>query len=110
MDKEYEVSGIENLARGVVSQYFIGRDGGVMMERQNDGEHTLLTNCGPYPDPWLLPWLEEREFGAVIRKEPAGTMVYCCAYVPSMEFWYVEKIDLRHCLGSLDKAWKEATP
>lgn len=100
----------ENLARGVVAQYFIGRDGGVMMERQNDGEHTLLTNCGPYPDPWLLPWLEEREFGAVIRKEPAGTMVYCCAYVPSMEFWYVEKIDLRHCLGSLDKARKEATP
>ena len=100
----------ENLSRGAMAQYFIRRDGGVMMERKNDGEHTLHTDRGPYPDPWLLPWLQEREFGAIIRKEPGGTMVYCCAYVPSMEFWYLEKIDLKRCLESLDKARKEATP
>ena len=100
----------ENLSRGAEAQYFIGRDGGVMMERLNDGAHTLHTDRGPYPDPWLLPWLEEREFGAVIRKEPGGTKIYCCAYVPSMEFWYVEKIQLRRCLESLDKARKEANP
>jgi len=100
----------ENLSRGAVSQYFIARDGGVMMERHNDGNHTILTDRGPYPDPWLLPWLAEREYGAVIRKEPGGTMVYCCAYVPSMGFWYLEKINLKRCLESLDKARKEATP
>ena len=100
----------ENLSRGAMAQYFIRRDGGVMMERKNDGEHTLHTDRGPYPDPWLLPWLEEREFGAIIRKESGGTSVYCCAYVPSMEFWYLEKIDLKRCLESLDKARKEATP
>ena len=100
----------ENLSRGVVSQYFIGHDGEVKMERLNDGSRTLLTNRGSYPDPWLQPWLEEREFGAVIRKEPGGTSVYCCAYMPSMGFWYVEKIDLKRCLESLDKARKEAKP
>ena len=104
------LDGAENLSRGAVSQYFIGRDGRVMMERHNDNEHSLHTDCGPYPDPWLHPWLEEREFGAVIRKEPGGTMIYCCAYVPSMEFWYVEKIHLKSCLESLDKARKEAKP
>ena len=98
----------ENLSRGAVAQYFIGHDGAVKMERLNDGSHTMLVNRGTYPDPWLLPWLEEHEFGAVIRKEPGGTMIFCCAYVPSMGFWYVEKINLKRCLESLDKARKEA--
>jgi len=82
----------------------------VRMERLNDAAHTQFIDRGPYPDPWLTEWLADREFGAVIRKEHGGTMVYCCAVIPSMGFWYVEKIQLKRCLESLETARKEANP
>ena len=100
----------ENLSRGAVAQYFIGVNGDVKLERLNDAVHTLDIESGTYPDPWLLEWLTGREFGATIRKEPGGQMVYCCAFVPSMSFWYVEKINLKRCLASLESARKEAKP
>jgi len=49
-------------------------------------------------DPWLTNWLKDRDFGSIIRKEPGGSVVYCCSYVPAMEEWYVEKIRLREFL------------
>ena len=91
----------ENLVRGLEAQYFIAKDGSVKMERINNGpqEHpTVNLEKGPYPDPWLAEWLAGREFGSVIRKESGESFVYCCASVPAMEEWYVEKIRLREFL------------
>ena len=73
----------------------------VRLERINNGPKkppTVNLETGPCPDPWLMEWLTGREFGSVIRKESGSSVVYCCAYVPAMEEWYVEKINLREFL------------
>ena len=63
---------------------------------------TVNLEKGPYPDPWLTEWMNEKEYGAVIRKEPGGPFVYCFADVPAIEEWYVEKIRLRDFLADVD--------
>ena len=101
----------ENLERGIEAQFFIAKDGDVKMERINNGPQkppTVNLEKGPYSDPWLMEWLEGKEFGAVIRKEPGSSspFVYCCAYVPAMEEWYVEKIRLHDFLHDIDSVLK----
>ena len=95
----------DNLPHGIVSQYFITKDGHVKLERMNNGPGnppTVNLEKGPYPDPWLTEWMNEKEYGAVIRKEPGGPFVYCFADVPAIEEWYVEKIRLRDFLADVD--------
>jgi len=95
----------DNISRGIISQYFIAKDGSIKMERMNNGpgkRPTVNLEKGQYPDQWLTTWLNEKEYGAVIRKEPGGPFVYCFAYVPAMEEWYVEKIRLRDFLADID--------
>ena len=95
----------DNLPRGIVSQYFITKDGFIKMERINNGPGkppTVNLEKGQYPDPWLTDWMNGKEYGAVIRKEPGGPFVYCFAYVPAMEEWYLEKIRLRNFLMDID--------
>ena len=91
----------ENLPRGLEAQYFIAKDGMVRLERINNGPGkppTVNLEKGLCTDPWLTNWLKDRDFGSIIRKEPGGSVVYCCSYVPAMEEWYVEKIRLREFL------------
>ena len=95
----------DNLPLGIESQYFIAKDGGIKMERVNNGvgkPPTVNLEKGQYPDPWLMEWMTGREYGAAIRKEPGGPFVYCFAFVPAMEEWYVEKIRLREFLAGID--------
>ena len=95
----------DNLPRGMASQYFISKDGNIKLERVNNGPGkppTVNLEKGKYPDTWLMDWLNEKEYGSVIRKEPGGPFVYCFAYVPAMEEWYVEKIRLRDFLADID--------
>ena len=80
-------------------------DGNIKMERINNGPDnppTVNLEKGPYPDPWLMEWLKEKEYNAVIRKEPGGPFVFCCAFVPAMEMWYLEKIRLREFLPAIE--------
>ena len=91
----------DNLPHGIASQYFIAKDGHIKMERMNNGPDkppTVNLEKGQYPDPWLTDWMNGKEYGAIIRKEPGGPFVYCFADVPAMEEWYVEKIRLRDFL------------
>ena len=95
----------DNFPHGLVSQYFIAEDGQIKLERVNNGEGkapTINLEKGQYPDPWLMEWMAGREYGAVIRKEPGGPFVYCCASVPAMKEWYVEKIRLRDFLPAIE--------
>ena len=95
----------DNIPHGIASQYFITKDGHVKMERMNNGPGkppTVNLEKGPYPDPWLTDWMNGKEYGAVIRKEPGGPFVYCFADVPAMEEWYVEKIRLRDFLADIE--------
>ena len=95
------LSEADNLPHGIASQYFIAKDGHIKMERQNNGPGkppTVNLETGKYPDPWLTEWMNGKEYGSVIRKEPGGPFVYCFADVPAMEEWYVEKIRLRDFL------------
>ncbi len=95
----------DNLPRGLVSQYFIAKNGNVKLERMNNGPGkppTVNLEKGKYPDPWLTDWMNGREYGAVIRKEPGGPFVYCFSDVPAMGEWYVEKIRLRDFLADID--------
>ncbi len=95
----------DNLPHGVTSQYFIAKDGNIKLERVNNGTDkppTVNLEKGEYPDPWLMDWMKEKDYGSVIRKEPGGPFVYCFAYVPAMEEWYVEKIRLRSFLTDAD--------
>ena len=95
----------DNFPLGLMSQYFISKDGQIKLERVNNGADkppTVNLEKGIYPDPWLPEWLAGREYGAVIRKEPDGSFVYCCASVPAMEEWYVEKIRLKDFLRNID--------
>ena len=99
----------ENLPRGMEAQFFIAKDGTVKMERINNGPKkppTVNLEKGPYPDPWLMEWLTGKDFGAIIRKESGGPVVYCCASVPAMEEWYVEKIHLREFLNDVNTVLK----
>ena len=96
----------DNFRLGLISQYFISKDFNIKLERVNKGPDkppAVSLEKGLYPDPWLPEWLEEgKEYGAIIRKEPGGPFVYCFAFVPAMEEWYVEKIRLREFLRSVD--------
>lgn len=99
------LSEAQNLPLGMEAQYFLAKDGDVKMERINNGPDkrpTVNLETGAYPDPWLLEWMEGKDYGAVIRKEPGGSFVYCFADVPAMQEWYVEKIRLRDFMRSLD--------
>lgn len=99
------LSDADNLPHGIVSQYFIAKDGSVKLERMNNGPGkppTVNLEKGKYPDQWLTDWLNEKDYDSVIRKEPGGPFVYCFAYVPAMEEWYVEKIRLRDFLTGTD--------
>ena len=99
------LTGADNFPLGLASQYFISKDFNIKLERVNNGPDkapTINLEKGLYPDPWLPEWLEGKEYGAVIRKEPGGPFVYCCAFVPAMGEWYVEKIRLREFLRSVD--------
>ena len=99
----------ENVPCGLEAQYFIALDGNIKMERINNGPDkppTVNLEKGPYPDPWLMDWMKEKEFNAVIRKEPGGPFVYCCAFVPAMEMWYLEKIRLQDFLPSIKRQEK----
>jgi hypothetical protein len=99
------LSDADNLPHGIVSQYFIAKDGSVKLERMNNGPGkppTVNLEKGKYPDQWLTDWLNEKDYDSVIRKEPGGPFVYCFAYVPAMEEWYVEKIRLRDFLADVD--------
>ena len=99
----------QNLPLGMDSQYFIARDGDVKLERINNGpgkRPTVNLEKGVYPDPWLLEWMEGKDYGAVIRKESGGTFVYCFADVPAMQDWYVEKIRLKDFLRSISTKGK----
>ncbi len=99
----------QNLPLGMDSQYFIARDGDVKLERINNGpgkRPTVNLEKGAYPDPWLLEWMEGKDYGAVIRKESGGTFVYCFADVPAMQEWYVEKIRLKDFLRSISTKGK----
>ena len=97
----------ENLPRGTAAQYFILTDGQIKLERISNGPNeppTLNLEKGPYPDPWLMDWLKGKEFGAVIRKEPGerSPVIYCCAFVPAMNEWYVERIYLDEFLKDIE--------
>ena len=101
------LSSAENLPFGTEAQYFISTDGQIKMERINNGPDkrpTVNLEKGPYPDPWLAEWLKEREFGAIIRREAGrkSPVIYCFAFVPAMEEWYVEKIRLADFLRGID--------
>ena len=99
----------QNFSLGMASQYFIARDGYVKLERINNGPDeppTVNLEKGPYPDPWLMEWMNGKDYGAVIRKEPGGPFVYCFADVPAMKEWYVEKIRLKDFLRSIDTKQK----
>ena len=99
----------QNLSFGMEAQYFIARDGDVKLERISNGpgkRPTVNLEKGIYPDPWLLEWMEGKDYGSVIRKEPGGPFVYCFADVPAMKEWYVEKIRLKDFLRSLDTKQK----
>ena len=99
----------QNLSHGMVSQYFIARDGDIKLERISNGPDkrpTVNLEKGIYPDPWLLEWMGEKDYGSIIRKEPDGTFVYCFANVPAMHEWYVEKIRLKDFLRSIDTKQK----
>ena len=94
-----------NIALGMEAQYFLARDGYVKLERICNGPDrrpTVNLEKGVYPDPWLLEWMKGKEYGAVIRKEPAETFVYCFSNVPAMDEWYVEKIRLKDFLLGID--------
>jgi serine/threonine protein kinase len=98
-----------NFQLGLVSQYFISKDYNIKLERVNNGPGkppTVHLEKGEYPDSWLREWLADKEYGAVIRKEPGGPFVYCCAFVPAMEEWYMEKIRLKEFLRGIDPAEK----
>ena len=99
----------DNFQRGLVSQFFISKDFNIKLERVNNGPDkapTVNLEKGLYPDPWLPEWLDGKEYGSVIRKEPGGSFVYCCALVPAMEEWYVEKIRLQEFLRDVDSDQK----
>ncbi len=99
------LSEAQNLPLGMDSQYFISRDGVIKMERISNGpgkRPTVNLEKGVYPDPWLLEWMAGKDYGAVIRKEPGGTFVYCFADVPAMQEWYVEKIRLKDFMRSIN--------
>jgi len=103
----------ENLPCGLEAQCFIRTDGQIKMERINNGPDkppTVNLEKGPYPDPWLMEWLKGKDFGAVIRREAGSRspVIYCCAFVPAMEEWYVEKIRLNDFLRSIDPKKKGA--
>lgn len=103
------LSEAQNLPLGMEAQYFIARDGDVKLERISNGpgkRPTVNLEKGIYPDPWLLEWMEGKDYGSVIRKEPGGPFVYCFADVPAMKEWYVEKIRLKDFLRSLDTKQK----
>ena len=98
------LSEANNSPLGMVSQYFIARNGHVKLERINNGPGkapTVNLEKGLYPDPWLRDWVAGKEYGSVIRKEPDGQFVYCFADVPAMDEWYVEKIRLKDFLRSI---------
>ena len=102
-----------DLPLGMVSQYFIARDGDIKLERINNGPDkppTVNLEKGFYPDPWLMKWMAGKDYGAVIRKEPGGPFVYCFADVPAMHEWYVEKIRLKDFLRSIDTKRKGDDP
>ena len=103
------LSEAQNLPLGLESQYFIAKDGDIKLERINNGPNkrpTVNLETGIYPDPWLLEWMEGKDYGSVIRKESDGTFVYCFADVPAMKEWYVEKIRLKDFLRSIDMKQK----
>ena len=103
------LSEAQNLPLGLEAQYFIARDGDVKLERISNGPGktpTVNLEKGVYPDPWLLEWMQGKDYGSVIRKEPGGPFVYCFADVPAMQEWYVEKIRLKDFLRSLDAEQK----
>ena len=107
------LSSAENLPHGTEAQYFISTDGQIKMERINNGpDKRPIVNLekGPYPDPWLAEWLKGKEFGAVIRREAGrkSPVIYCCAFVPAMEEWYLEKIRLNDFLHSIELMKKGA--
>ena len=100
------LSNAENRPFGMEAQYFISNDGDIKMQRifKNGPDKTpdVGLEQGRYPDPWLTDWLKEhekqnREFGAVIRKDH----VFCCAFVPAMDGWYIEIIRLRDFLRGI---------
>ena len=99
------LSEADNLPHGLESQYFIAKDGQIKLERKNNGvgkPPTVNLEKGVYPDPWLLKWMAGGDYGAVIRKEPGGPFVYCFAFVPAMNGWYMEKIRLHDFLLAVD--------
>ncbi len=103
------LSEAQNLPLGMEAQYFLAKDGDVKLERINNGPDkrpTVNLETGIYPDPWLLEWMEGKDYGSIIRKEPDGTFVYCFADVPAMKEWYVEKIRLKDFLRSIDMKQK----
>jgi serine/threonine protein kinase len=103
------LSEAQNLPLGLDAQYFISKDGDVKLERISNGpgkRPTVNLEKGVYPDPWLLEWMEGKDYGSVIRKEPGGSFVYCFADVPAMQEWYVEKIRLKDFLRSVDTKQK----
>ena len=103
----------ENLPCGVEAQYFILTDGQIKVERINNGPDkppTVNLEKGPYPDPWLMEWLKGKDFGSIIRRESGNRspVIYCCAFVPAMDEWYVEKIRLNDFLRHLEQEKKGA--
>jgi len=99
----------ENIPLGLEAQYIIATDGNIKMERVNNGPGkppTVNLEKGSYPDPWLTEWLKGKEFDAVIRKESGGSIVYCFAYIPAMQMWYMEKIRLRDFLPGIEQKEK----
>jgi len=99
----------DNLPTGIVSQYFIARDGMIKLERVNNGmgkTPTVNLEKGQYPDPWLMEWMNGKEYGSIIRKESGGPFVYCFADVPAMSEWYVEKILLKVFLQNINTKQK----
>ena len=107
------MSSAENLPCGTEAQYFILSDGQIKVERINNGPGkppTVNLEKGPYPDPWLMEWLKGKDFGTVIRRESGSRspVIYCCAFVPAMDEWYVEKIRLNDFLRHLEQEKKGA--
>ena len=103
----------ENLPCGIEAQYFILTDGQIKVERINNGPNkppTVNLEKGPYPDPWLMEWMKGKDFGAIIRREAGAKspFIYCFAFVPAMQEWYVEKIRLYDFLHSIDPKKKGA--
>lgn len=99
----------DNLPLGTTSQFFISKNGQIKLERMNNGPGkppTVHLEKGEYPDPWLMEWMDGKEYGAIIRKEPGGPFVYCCAFVPAMEEWYMERIHLKEFLRNINPAEK----